>query len=242
MSTFNDQVLRSNGVALQLVNTTQMPQIQPLVWLLQWKQERLQVGCLETEEPVEVICRHTQSELIECLSYSSADFIYLEPQLDSSMLSFWINVCEQADKPVYLNFDDIEKIPRSLSMLKRIAQLINCIGASLLLLLFSPVFFLIALLIRSYSKTVLHREWRVGAQGKLFQLISFSTQAKSSQPDWAAVLQLFLASTKLYKLPQLINVLQGEMTWFGRPAWTLEELTKLDPQDLEQVGMTPGII
>lgn len=99
-------------------------------------------------------------------------------------------------------------------------------AAAALLLLLSPLLLAIALLVRLDSAgPVLFRQQRVGKQGKLFQLYKFRTMypdapAYSKSPTVACdpritSLGRFLRRSSLDELPQLLNVLQGEMSLVG---------------------------
>jgi len=99
--------------------------------------------------------------------------------------------------------------------------------SALLLLLASPVFGLIALLVKLDSKgPVFYRQERVGLDGKPFRLIKFRTMQANAEnqtgPVWAQKndprktrVGGFLRRFSLDELPQLINVLRGDMSIVG---------------------------
>jgi lipopolysaccharide/colanic/teichoic acid biosynthesis glycosyltransferase len=99
-------------------------------------------------------------------------------------------------------------------------------AASALLLLFSPLLLIIAALVRlDSSGPVLFRQQRVGKGGRPFQVYKFRTMLQgapaysksptvSSDPRITS-LGRFLRRSSLDELPQLLNVLKGEMSLVG---------------------------
>jgi lipopolysaccharide/colanic/teichoic acid biosynthesis glycosyltransferase len=104
---------------------------------------------------------------------------------------------------------------------------VDIAGSVLLFLLTAPVMVLTALLIKlSSAGPVLYRQKRVGKAGKIFTLYKFRTMVdgaeKQTGPVWAkkdddrvTMLGRLLRSTRLDELPQLFNVLLGDMSLVG---------------------------
>jgi exopolysaccharide biosynthesis polyprenyl glycosylphosphotransferase len=131
-----------------------------------------------------------------------------------------------------------------------------CVSAAGLILL-SPLLLLIALLIKLDSKgPVFYPQLRVGLDGKPFAMLKFRSMRmdaeKDSGPVWATAddprrtrLGTFLRKTSLDELPQLINVLLGEMSLVGprpeRPIF-VEQFRQVVPRYMERhkekAGMT----
>ena len=95
------------------------------------------------------------------------------------------------------------------------------------LLVFAPVMAVIALAVKLSSRgPVLYRQERMGLDGERFQMLKFRTMVadaeKLSGPVWAAdhdprvtAVGRWLRQTSLDELPQLFNVLRGEMSLVG---------------------------
>lgn len=104
---------------------------------------------------------------------------------------------------------------------------LDIVASTIGLLLLSPIFLMIGLLIRRDSPgPILYKGQRVGKNGRIFQIYKFRTmyeQAASSQgpkitgPDDPRITKIgeWLRETKLNELPQLWNVLKGDMSLVG---------------------------
>jgi lipopolysaccharide/colanic/teichoic acid biosynthesis glycosyltransferase len=107
--------------------------------------------------------------------------------------------------------------------LKRVADIIIAVSVLLLTL---PFFFIIPLLIKLDSRgPVFFRQERLGQEGKPFHIIKFRTMVHNAErhgPQWAAKddprvtrVGWFLRKFRLDELPQLLNILQGDMSFIG---------------------------
>jgi len=149
-----------------------------------------------------------------------------------------------------------------------VKRTIDVTGASLGLLLLSPVLWIIVLLVRLDSPgPILFRQVRRGLRGKPFQVLKFRTMAvdaelrladleSSNESDGGVLFKLrkdprvtqlggVLRRLSLDELPQLINVLRGEMSLVGpRPLQMRDSdlLSTLDPVGYEQrLEVLPGV-
>jgi sugar transferase (PEP-CTERM system associated) len=105
-----------------------------------------------------------------------------------------------------------------------------------------PVIMFTALLIALESPgTVIYRQKRVGRGGKTFTLLKFRSMSMDAEKDgkaaWAAVndaritrIGRFIRRTRIDELPQLINVLRGEMSLVGPRPERPEFVTMLSEQ------------
>lgn len=127
---------------------------------------------------------------------------------------------------------------------------------SIALLLFTlPVLVLTAIAIKLESPgPVFYKQERVGLNGKTFNIIklrSMRTDAEKNGPQWAAkndprVTQVgkFIRKTRIDEIPQLINVLRGDMSLIGprpeRPMFT-EQFDKEIPGFKKRLAVKPGL-
>ena len=134
-------------------------------------------------------------------------------------------------------------------MLKRLFDITACLIAFPFLL---PFFAIIAISIKFNSPgPVFYRGWRTGLGGKPFRIFKFRTMVVDAEkiggPSTAlndprlTKIGKFLRKYKIDELPQVINVLKGEMSFVG-PRPQVERYTKLY-NDEEQIilSVRPGL-
>jgi sugar transferase (PEP-CTERM system associated) len=135
-------------------------------------------------------------------------------------------------------------------------QVVSILVAALGLVLFLPLFPLVVLAIKLSSKGPLfYRQTRVGMGGHNFQVVKFRTMvtdAEAGGAKWATKndpritkVGMFLRKTRVDEIPQLWNVLRGDMGFVGprpeRPefvAWLSEELPFYYLRTLIRPGLT----
>jgi Undecaprenyl-phosphate glucose phosphotransferase len=128
--------------------------------------------------------------------------------------------------------------PSALSRLQRVRKrLLDITTSAFLLVCFLPVMVIIALLIRVETEgPIFFRQWRGGYNGRRFRIFKFRTmhvqedgaiirQARRGDPR-VTTIGRFLRRTSLDELPQLINVLLGDMSLVGpRPHAVAHDIT-----------------
>jgi lipopolysaccharide/colanic/teichoic acid biosynthesis glycosyltransferase len=132
---------------------------------------------------------------------------------------------------------------------------LDVIGSLLLLAFAVPLLLLVAFLIRVDSTgPVLYRQSRVGLHGRIFTMLKFRSMrvdAEVAGPCWAtdrdprmARIGAFIRATRLDEVPQLLNVLRGEMSLVGprpeRPHF-VQQLAAIIPRYNERTHVLPGI-
>ncbi|MES2919228.1 MAG: sugar transferase [Pseudomonadota bacterium] len=132
-------------------------------------------------------------------------------------------------------------------MLKR---LLDVTGAAAGLLLLSPVVLTVAYLVRTrLGSPVLFQQVRPGLHGKPFRMYKFRTMTDARDaagnllPD-AERLTAFgkwLRASSLDELPELINVLRGEMSLVGPRPLLMEYLPLYSPEQARRHDARPGI-
>ncbi len=136
---------------------------------------------------------------------------------------------------------------RSLPLSKRFLDLTITIPG---ILIFSPILFTIAILVGlNYGNPVIFRQKRPGYLGKPFWLYKFRTMTNEADvdnnllPDNERITRLgsFLRSYSLDELPELFNVLRGEMSWVGPRPLLMQYLERYSPEQARRHNVLPGI-
>jgi exopolysaccharide production protein ExoY len=139
-------------------------------------------------------------------------------------------------------------------------------GALVLLIVFSPLILVIALLMLSQRGPVLFGHQRIGQAGALFACLKFRTMVPDAEArlqelldrdpearrQWQADHKLdkdpritpvgnFLRRTSLDELPQLLNVLRGDMSLVGPRPVTRAELQRYGEDSVSYLALRPGL-
>jgi len=143
----------------------------------------------------------------------------------------------------------LEKLFRSrkLPKLKRVFDLAI---AMIMLIVLMPVFLLIAIIVKiKIGRPVFFVQKRPGLHGRPFSLIKFRTMTEARDehgkllPDAERLTPFgrFLRSTSLDELPELINVLKGEMSLVGPRPLLMQYLSRYTPEQMRRHEAKPGI-
>lgn len=131
-----------------------------------------------------------------------------------------------------------------------IKRAFDIVVAALLLVVLAPVFMVLVCLVRAKLGTpVLFRQTRPGLHGRPFEIIKFRTMtdARDSEgrllPDGERLTRFgrFLRSSSLDELPELWNVLKGEMSLVGPRPLLMEYLPLYSPEQARRHEARPGI-
>ncbi len=151
-------------------------------------------------------------------------------------------------------------LSRSSVLVKRTFDLVGAIAA---LVVAAPVMAVIAIAIKlDSSGPVLFRQVRVGQGGRLFRICKFrtmSTDAEERKKELVALNEAggglfkiaddprvtrvgrFLRKTSLDELPQLFNVVRGDMSLVGPRPLILDEDQRIKGWDRRRLSLTPGM-
>lgn len=131
-----------------------------------------------------------------------------------------------------------------------VKRLIDVVGALLGLLLAAPLILVVAIVVRfALGSPVLFRQYRPGLHGEPFEMIKFRTMAISNDadlgplPDSARLGRVgkFLRAWSVDELPELWNVLVGEMSFVGPRPLLMEYLPLYSAAQRRRHEVRPGI-
>ena len=123
------------------------------------------------------------------------------------------------------------------------------LSAFSLLLLTLPLLCLIWLIRKNLGSPVFFRQMRPGMNGKPFVMVKFRTMTNERGPDGALLPDAvrltpfgrFLRSSSLDELPELWNVLKGDMSLVGPRPLLMEYLPLYSPEQARRHEVRPGV-
>lgn len=167
----------------------------------------------------------------------------------------------QADKENNLEFQVINKENRVVYNASK--RLIDILLSLLGLVIVSPIMLIVAILIKLESTgPVIFSQKRVGINGKEFNMLKFRSMVqnaeelkeklqkqnemsgpmfKMKEDPRVTKVGRFIRKTSIDELPQLINVLKGEMSLVGPRPSLPKEVAKFEPWMLERLNVKPGL-
>lgn len=144
-----------------------------------------------------------------------------------------------------------------------IKRLFDVVGSSILLILFSPLLLIVAFLIKLESLgPVFYISQRCGRKGKIFNFYKFRSMVNNADSYKEALrhksevkgpifkirsdpritrLGKILRKYSLDEIPQLINVLKGDMSLVGPRPFPVDESQKVENKYIPRLNIKPGI-
>ncbi|BAZ17319.1 sugar transferase [Calothrix sp. NIES-4071] len=221
---------------------------------LTWRRGKLLVRPVGQLLPTYLPATDDKESLVECLRHSSVNLVLIDPELGFSKVKFWADATEAAHKSIYLSIPSIDTSKQN--AFEWLQVIINSLIALVFLIVLSPVALWLVILTQIYSPgSLFTREWHVGKRGKLFQVIKFRTTTVNTNvinnfsyqnnflrkvENNYTLIGKWLRKYALNNIPQLLNVLRGEMNLIGRQQSKLEDAVKLDKAGLRELNKTPG--
>ncbi|QAA35411.1 sugar transferase [Clostridium manihotivorum] len=148
-------------------------------------------------------------------------------------------------------------------MYNAIKRFVDILGASVGLLITAPIFVIITFLIKIDSKgSCIFTQERVGQDGKRFKMYKFRSMIvnaeelkerlekhnemsgpmfKIKEDPRVTKIGRFIRRTSIDELPQLINILKGDMSLVGPRPSLPKEVEKFEPWMLERLKVKPGL-
>ncbi|GKZ04405.1 UDP-galactose phosphate transferase [Paraclostridium bifermentans] len=135
-------------------------------------------------------------------------------------------------------------------MQKFIKRTIDVLASSIGLVLLSPILVIVAILVRiKLGSPIFFTQNRVGKDGEIFKMIKFRTMLDATDkwgeplPDEERLTSFgkLLRSTSLDELPELINVLKGDMSLVGPRPLLVEYIELYSEEQFRRHEVRPGI-
>jgi len=131
-------------------------------------------------------------------------------------------------------------------------RIFDSAGAAAALVIAAPFLLLCALAVRLESRgPIFFRQWRVGQNGKPFQVIKFRSMVRGADKQGLKItasgdpritkMGRLLRRSKMDELPQLFNVLRGEMSLVGPRPEVPEYTAKYSLAERKVLEVKPGI-
>ncbi|WP_425215460.1 heterocyst development glycosyltransferase HepC [Tumidithrix helvetica] len=226
-----------------------------------WRQKKLLVGLSKSDWQFSQNLSNPEGRLQDCLINSPVKLVLVDTNIGEPRINHLADMCLLAEKPLFLRLSSIAELPQKRNptdwLIKRGLDLI---AASLLLVIFSPLMLMLALMIKNESSgPIFFYQWRVGQRGKLFRIIKFRSMVVGAEKRHQIVmfgqqglhkcendprvtrLGGWMRKYSLDELPQLFNVLRGEMSLVGPRPWALYDALRISKTGDRRLNSLPGI-
>jgi len=131
-------------------------------------------------------------------------------------------------------------------------RFIDIIVSFLVLLVLSPILIIVAIAIKLESKeSIFFKQERVGLNGKVFNLLKFKSMKSniaaeknfdfSLDEERITKVGKFIRRTKIDELPQLINVLKGDMSLVGPRPTIKKQVDAYNDYQRQRLNVRPGM-
>ena len=134
---------------------------------------------------------------------------------------------------------------------KYIKRNLDFIFAIILLIFLSPIMILAAIAIKLEDPTgpIFFKQKRPGKNAKIFEVIKFRTMIVDTERDGKKLSNMervtkigsLLRKTSIDELPQLLNIIRGEMSFIGPRPLLVEYLKFYSPEQMRRHEVKPGI-
>lgn len=129
-----------------------------------------------------------------------------------------------------------------------IKRIIDFILALVVLVILSPIFILVSIAIKiDSSGPILYKQLRTGMNGNDFMLLKFRSMVADndvydfSSGDRITKVGFFIRKTSLDELPQLINIIIGDMSFIGPRPWLSKYYSYFTEYQKQRNLVRPGI-
>ena len=209
-----------------------------LGYKIKLKDEKLLVNLTCKRQHMHLLSNRSEAFLADWLQFSPATIVQIDSRIELEKLEIWANQCKRLKKTAFLRLSKKEKCYKNPTKNSNnfnrlnwvIKRCLDIFGALILIVILAPVFIALALLTKIYChQPILKTQWCIGKRGKLFCIYQFGANLRE------------LNLNGLSKLPQLFNVLKGDMSLVGRFPWSLAQMRKISLSEQQFLDVSPGI-
>ncbi|MFM7406071.1 MAG: heterocyst development glycosyltransferase HepC [Cuspidothrix sp.] len=198
---------------------------------LQWRMGKLLVKSSETFSQPYLASLENKQSLIECLKHSPISLVSIDPKIDPAMIKVWVDACEEANKPIFMNIPGYRKfLQTDNQFFTGLARIRDWTLALFLVLLMSPFLLPGLILLQMSSPNFLFDyQWYVGEKFQIVRNIKFRTNISVN------IRHFHIISITKYcveKYFNLVNVLQWKTRLIESYYLSLEDAIhlSLNPQ------------
>lgn len=152
------------------------------------------------------------------------------------------------DRPALRPSQDAIPICGDSAMRRLLDVLVSAVGLTVV----SPLLALVAALVKTESRgPVIYAQQRIGKHGRPFRIVKFRSMVADAERLGPLVsghrdpritrVGAFLRATKLDELPQLVNVLRGDMTLIGPRADVARYVAHFTAEERQLLAVRPGL-
>lgn len=195
------------------------------------------------------------------VSKHNVSTVYVNPEIGEAKLKNLADVCQRSAKAVFLKLPHADELPQQNNAIAwNVKRAIDWLAALVILLILSPVMLTLGIIIASTSSgSIFFHQWRVGEQGRMFRIIKFRTMITDADKLHHLVMTgqtglhkceddpritpvgRWMRKYSLDELPQLFNVLRGEMSLVGPRPWALYDALRINGNAKRRLKSLPGV-
>lgn len=256
-----DNILLQTSRMLTLDIDSAKPQSYLPVCDLKWRRKNLLVKSLSSDAEYDFLALTRKQWIESCLSNSWIKRVCVDRALGEQGIKLWADTCQKANKPIFVRIPSNSNLPGCCKTnYWRFKRVLDWVVAAIILTLVSPLMIILTFLVKvSTPGPIFFSQWRVGTRGKLFKMYKFRTMVVDAESKHHQLmgnqnglhklendpritsLGNWLRKYSLDELPQLFNVLRGEMSLVGPRPWALYDALRLDGNAKTRLNALPGI-
>jgi len=192
---------------------------------------------------------------------SDRRYVTVEPEIGEAKLKQLANSYESKNKYVALKLPYASELPQNSKLVSwNLKRIFDWLAALIILMLLSPAMLILSAIIAlTSSGSIFFQQWRVGENGRLFRIIKFRTMITDADKLHHLVMSgqtglhkceddprvtsvgRWMRKYSLDELPQLFNVLRGEMSLVGPRPWALYDALRISGDGKRRLNSLPGV-